>query len=1028
MADEDIRIRAELEGALTRDLTVATEAVDELGDEAQETAAQLAIMDAAAKGTSRSVADLGRESRSSSRDVDELAKSHRRATITGREHVSALSRFDKILKRIKGNKFDFGAVLNAYKIPAIVTAVSLLGTAVSALGAAGYAGIAGLAPLGSLLVAYPGFALAAAQGLGAVKLGLNGIGDAVKALSDPAADPEKVAAALKDLSPAARDLAFELASLNKGPLKELKKATSSAIAPGFTKALQNINPLWPIITRNVSATGGAIGDLAAQSTKAMSKPFFRGQLNRVMKTNTVVVSNSGRAIYFLVRTLFNLLDAFRPVLRSMSEYLLRGSKFLATTTRAGLETGRLGAFFQRAWRLGRAFFAVIRDLTVGLFNIGQESQQMGKFLGGGLQEGAAAFRSWTDSLEGRASIRKWFSDAIPVVREVLRLTGAILTMFGNLSTNQSLVPVLAQIRTELLPAMSGLATNVTTAFGPALVSAATAFVNFNNALTFSPLATVLQLVADLVNAVAIGVMALPSPLNTAFASLLALSLGLKVASGGAGLLLKGFSPLIGVTTGFTGSAAAAGKELTGWHKIGGAAKGKLDQLKVGLSGADEAQSAFATRTTKAGAALRKFGKWASLTARMKLASMLITTGNAARFMWLAITGPIGLTIIAIMAVVGLGVLLYKKWKPFRELVDAVWAGIVVGAKWVWSAVKMYLTLLWKFWSTVFKVIWGIAKVAFAIIGTLFMTWWTYVVKPIVTRLWQSFQQAWGIIKAGARVVGSIIGAVFGWVAARARWVWNVLKVGFRVAQAVISAVWGRLRSTFAGPFSWLREKAGDAIGWVRDRFKWLADRIRAIFGPVKTFLGSVWDGMKTGFSSALDWIKARITDVIDVINGMIGGFNKLPGPNIDKIPALYAGGPTHPGMRALVGEIGPEAWVKASGAVEIIGKNGPEVRNFASSGYVLPSSVLQAASAETDSKLPSALLATLARSTQPTASAPAASSTVIRYEDHSVIKIEVPAGTGAATRDLVEAVAKAVEDLQRNREERLIHHGWKDER
>lgn len=1075
MADDDIRIRAELEGALTRDLTAAADAVDELGDQAEQTAAQLAIMDVASRGAARGVSDLGGESRSTSRSVDELAASHRRATKASDNHTSALSRFDGILKRIKGKKFDFGAVLGAYKIPAIVTAVNLLATTISALGAAGYAGVAGLAPLGSLLMAYPGFLAAGVQGFAAVKLGLSGVGGAVKALMNPAATPAQITKAMKDLSPAAQDLARQLVKLNKGPLKELKARTAAAVAPGFEAALRNLAPLFPVLTRNIARTGGAIGDLAAHASHAMAQPFFRGQLNRIMGNNTQVITHGGKAVGYLGLTLLNLLDAFRPVLLAMSVYAERGAKFLSVTSRAGLESGRLGAFFQRAWRLGKAFGAVVRDLTIGLFNIGRQSRTMGQYLGGSLQQGAAAFRAWTESIGGQASIQKWFADAVPVVREVLRLIGALAVAFGGLSTNSSLAPILAQIRTQLLPAIVDLAGGVTTAFGPAFVTAATAIAKFYSALSFSPLAVVLEATASALIHLADAVVAAPEPLRTMLASVLALSLGMKVVAGGAGLVAEGLSPMVGLARGFSTGVSGITKESSGFYKVAAKARTGLSEFAVGFSNADMAASSFTGRMGSMGglvkSALTKVGTSIGLLTVTEEGAAIAGEG-----MWAALLGPIGWVIIAIVAVIALGVLLYKKWKPFRDLVNWVWKEMKVGAaaawgyiktafsatvhfledawhkiaaagvaawkpihtalKVFWAAVKLYIRILMTEWKIAWKIVSWAAKVAFALIGTTVASLWVFIIQPILKNMAAGFEWAWGIIKFGARIVAGVVAWAFRHIAAAAAWVWHrvasgaswvwgQIKAGIRLLVGFAQRVWARLDRVFGGPFHWLKLRAGDGLSWVRDRVRWLADRITAIFTPVGTFLGSIWDGMKSAASGAIDWISNRFGDVARLVNKGINAFNALPGPDIPTIPGYWAGGQVPAGQRAMVGEIGPEAFVKASGAIEIIGKHGPEVRQFASGGYVVPNHVLAAASKQTDASLPSALLSALDRNTA-TPAAPAPRGDRITYEDHSVIRIELPAGASAADKAMVAAVVKAVEAKQREREERLINHGWKD--
>ena len=57
-------------------------------------------------------------------------------------------------------------------------------------------------------------------------------------------------------------------------------------------------------------------------------------------------------------------------------------------------------------------------------------------------------------------------------------------------------------------------------------------------------------------------------------------------------------------------------------------------------------------------------------------------------------------------------------------------------------------------------------------------------------------------------------------------------------------------------------------------------------------------------------------------------------PGLDLI--LFAGGPVMAGQTALVGEIGPELFVPNVGNPRMVGQGGPEVRDFHTSGVVIP--------------------------------------------------------------------------------------------
>lgn len=56
--------------------------------------------------------------------------------------------------------------------------------------------------------------------------------------------------------------------------------------------------------------------------------------------------------------------------------------------------------------------------------------------------------------------------------------------------------------------------------------------------------------------------------------------------------------------------------------------------------------------------------------------------------------------------------------------------------------------------------------------------------------------------------------------------------------------------------------------------------------------------------------------------------------------AMATGGPTWPGLTALVGEAGKEGFLDRAGKMSMIGQNGPEIRKFSKSGYVVPNDML----------------------------------------------------------------------------------------
>lgn len=568
MPDDELRLRAELDGALERDVQSAARAVDDLGEEAVETAAQLAIMEAAAKGAARGVDDLGDEARDTERHLERLRREQDKSKKSTDQQTSAYDRMERTLKKLqtRAKGMELGKVLGVVKIPAIIAAVGGLAAGVSALGAAGYAGVAGLAPLTAMIMTYPALLTTVLGGFAAVKLGVSGVGEALKALAS--GDSAKAQEALAKLHPQARAFAIELNALVQGPLKDLKRDVAGNLFPGLRRGLAQATPFLPVLREGLAGSATQMGRLGLATGRAMGSPFFQAQMGRIMGSNNRALYDAGRATGNLGRTLLNLLDAWRPVNEQMMTGFRSTTNYWQAASRAGVESGRLAAFFQRAWDLARGFGSATADLAVGLFHIGQESQVMSRYLGRGLSDSLERFREWSDSIEGRASVRAWFADAIPVMREFTGLIADIGRLFGNLATHSSVAPLISQMRAELMPALEGVVDAIATGWGPALITAATAFVHFQSVIAASPIPPILLALAAAVNGVLEVVLALPQPLKILIATLIAFNFAAKILTFTGGKLVGAFSPLGGLIKGMRQPVAATTTEFSRMERVG----------------------------------------------------------------------------------------------------------------------------------------------------------------------------------------------------------------------------------------------------------------------------------------------------------------------------------------------------------------------------------------------------------------------------------------------------------------------------
>ncbi|MEJ7892059.1 MAG: hypothetical protein WKF94_05415, partial [Solirubrobacteraceae bacterium] len=351
---------------------------------------------------------------------------------------------------------------------ALITGVGLLAQSMSAAAAGGVALTAGVAPAVGALAAVPAIASAVQQGLGAVKLGMAGVTEAVGGLNAKL-DPEKLAA----LTPPARRFARVLQSL-KAPVVDIQKRVQRGMFPGMTAGLKAATENLGVFRRGMAATGKSIGMLAERAGKLVGSKGFGRDLEKQMGRNNLTIRRLGGAGIRLGDALRHVVIAAGPLVDWLTRLAAGWSRNIQATAKAGRESGRLAAFFEKTRDVLSRLFSITGAVAKGLLNIGKAGSSLGGDLLASIDGAAGRFAKWTGSMRGQNSLKTWFAEAKPAVYELAKLIGAVGKSFGSLGGGaSSLAPMIKQIRTELLPVLTRVISGTTKAFGPTLVSAIT---------------------------------------------------------------------------------------------------------------------------------------------------------------------------------------------------------------------------------------------------------------------------------------------------------------------------------------------------------------------------------------------------------------------------------------------------------------------------------------------------------------------------------------------------------------------------
>ena len=301
-----------------------------------------------------------------------------------------------------------------------------------------------------------------------------------------------------------------------------------------------------------------------------------------------------------------------------------------------------------------------------------------------------------------------------------------------------------------------------------------------------------------------------------------------------GGMFSGISGLIKFFIKHNAAAKMSAASQAVWNGVTATARGIANGYRYAMAALSTSQTIQSIKSKIAAAAMTV---WTGVTKAAALATKGL--GLAIRFM----TGPVGIVITVITALVGVIVYLWKTNSTFRNAVIGIWNAIKNAAIAVFGFIKPYIINIWNAIKTSTIVVWNAIK-------NTAITVWNAIkfavqhpiqaLKNILSALWNGMKAAaikiWALLKNG---VIAIIKAYVAQVRANFNLVKRIVLAVFNAIKSFSIKVWNAIKNGILNIVRGLRNG-------IVNIFKGIKNTVTTIFNAVKNFSIKVWNAIKNG--------------------------------------------------------------------------------------------------------------------------------------------------------------------------------------
>lgn len=231
-----------------------------------------------------------------------------------------------------------------------------------------------------------------------------------------------------------------------------------------------------------------------------------------------------------------------------------------------------------------------------------------------------------------------------------------------------------------------------------------------------------------------------------------------------------------------------------------------------------------------------------------------------------VSSPVGLVILAIMALIAVGILLYKNWDKIKAFAIRIWTAIKDFFVNIFTSIGNFFTSIWEGISTFFSSVWngiketvsGAVSAVWETISTVFSTIWEFI-SGVATNIWTAITTAFTNILSGITgTIGNIKDSIVTGFTAAIDWIKSLpaqaLQWGADIINNIVEGIKGAVG------------KVGEAVSGVASKIKGFLGFSEPDEGPLSdfhTYMPDMINLMTKGISAG----KAKVRDALGALTG-----------------------------------------------------------------------------------------------------------------------------------------------------------------